>query len=222
MGYALRTGVTFCRVAGTTVLLDSDADRYVGLTGNADAAFDRLTSATPQLPDDAAALGGLVAKGLLIPQTGGDVPRPCAPLDVPRASLLDQERQRTSPAETIAMVARLFMADRAIAWRRFGATLDRLERRIERHPEHPDAGPRLERLVDALERCRLISASLDRCLPRSIAVAHRMLDRGIAPIVVLGVRTRPFAAHCWVQTRHLLVNDRYDQVRTFTPIRVIR
>jgi hypothetical protein len=85
----------------------------------------------------------------------------------------------------------------------------------------PPAGDSLRPLAEvaaAFRLSRLIASPLDRCLPRSLAAAHGLLDRDIVPELVFGVRLQPFAAHCWVRHGQVLVNESLDQVRNFTPI----
>ena len=41
---------------------------------------------------------------------------------------------------------------------------------------------------------------------------------GIATQWLFGVRTWPFAAHCWLQIGNLVVGDRLERVRFYTPI----
>lgn len=67
---------------------------------------------------------------------------------------------------------------------------------------------------------RLVTAR-GRCLTRSIAIARTMFARGIAPDLVLGVKLRPFEAHCWVQHDNVLISDDPGSVAPFTPILVV-
>lgn len=48
-------------------------------------------------------------------------------------------------------------------------------------------------------------------------------DAGLADALVwvFGVRTWPFAAHCWIQIGDLVVGDVLDRVRGYTPIRAV-
>ena len=67
---------------------------------------------------------------------------------------------------------------------------------------------------------RLITAR-GRCLARSIAMARTMSACGIAPTLVLGVKLRPFEAHCWVQHHDVLISDDPGTVAPFTPILIV-
>lgn len=120
------------------------------------------------------------------------------------------------------MAGRLALAIAALRLRPFARLLNGIEQRRNRQSKLarcPEAI--LRSIAGALHRTSFIASPLDRCLPRSLATAHRMLDRGIAPTLVLGVKLGPFEAHCWVQHGATLVNDRIDNVRRFVPIRVV-
>jgi hypothetical protein len=67
---------------------------------------------------------------------------------------------------------------------------------------------------------KLLSAS-GRCLLVSIALMQDLLRRGVIAELVIGVRSTPFAAHAWVQQGELLLNDRLDVVRAYTPLMML-
>ncbi|MEO7679089.1 MAG: lasso peptide biosynthesis B2 protein, partial [Sphingomonas sp.] len=113
---------------------------------------------------------------------------------------------------------RLGLAHASLKWRGLSATLASVARRKMRLHTIAEDYTAIARIALAFERCNAIATPLDQCLPRSIAVAHRMIDRNTRPTLVIGVRAQPFAAHCWIECDDLLVNDRYDTVRAFTPI----
>jgi len=59
------------------------------------------------------------------------------------------------------------------------------------------------------------------CLHRSFTLLHFLAERGLAADWVFGVRTWPFAAHCWVQIGPLVVGDDLHKVARYTPILVV-
>ena len=61
----------------------------------------------------------------------------------------------------------------------------------------------------------------DKCLHDSLTLIRFLARRGMFPAWVIGVRTRPFAAHSWVQSASLVLNDVHEHVRTYTPILVV-
>src|SRR3546814_2406559 len=60
----------------------------------------------------------------------------------------------------------------------------------------PPRSTRTDTLFPYTTLFRSIMAAFDRCLPRSIALSRAMLSTGLAPDLILGVKLRPFEAHC--------------------------
>jgi hypothetical protein len=40
--------------------------------------------------------------------------------------------------------------------------------------------------------------------------------------LVFAAKLDPFAAHCWLQSGEVLLNDRLDRIESFTPVCVVR
>ena len=80
-----------------------------------------------------------------------------------------------------------------------------------------------ERAIElrAFEHARLLRSAADRCLPRSIALALRLARRGIHAHIVIGVKSDPFGAHCWVQHGEAVLNDTAEEVLRYTPLLVV-
>jgi Transglutaminase-like superfamily len=57
-----------------------------------------------------------------------------------------------------------------------------------------------------------------RCLPNSMLLLELLALNGLGARWVFGVRTFPFAAHCWVEHEGVILNDTVDHVRWYTPI----
>ena len=56
------------------------------------------------------------------------------------------------------------------------------------------------------------------CLPSSLFLLQLLHRHGFAARWVIGVRTYPFEAHCWVEHDDRVLNDSLEHVRWFTPI----
>lgn len=115
----------------------------------------------------------------------------------------------------------------------------RLERRMKAMPFHQvlvgirkmaehrlsgviKAGPEcLPGIVADSERARLIRSGANRCVPRSLALVLRCATRGIRVHAVIGVKTKPFEAHCWAQYGSVVLTDPIEHVLQFKPILVI-
>ncbi len=76
-------------------------------------------------------------------------------------------------------------------------------------------------LVASFQRLRpLLFSARDACLFNSLALIEFLARHDCYPNLVLGVRARPFAAHCWVQLDDTVLNDGVEHVSRYTPIMV--
>jgi hypothetical protein len=72
------------------------------------------------------------------------------------------------------------------------------------------------------ERLRpLVFTARDRCLHDSLTLVTFLAAEGLHARWVVGVKTRPFGAHAWVQSGHTVLGDQHDYVRAFRPILVV-
>jgi hypothetical protein len=221
MELTLPHGMSCCEAGGRFIFLDFHRDRYFALSTEAERSFRRLVAREALGPEDHAHIGSLVDDGLLVPAFDGARPQPCPAPPLPTQSLLDAQHRAGAFALAHAL-CRLALGILAVKVRPLAAILGRLEARKAAHgPAHARRGPALLEVAAAFRRSSLIAAPLDQCLPRSIALAHALIDRDMAPLLVIGVRLQPFAAHCWVQLGGTLVNEHLDHVRNFTPILVV-
>lgn len=221
MGFVLREGVSFCETSGRLVFLDVASDRYFCLENEADRALRRLTGGEPPTREDETVLADLAADGLLAQASKGARPQACSPPPEPECSLIDEDLPVCSAALAHALW-RLACSALALKVRPLGAIIaSTTHRKAQLGPEAEAFASIAAEVAGAFKRSALIAAPLDRCLPRSFATAHALLDRKLRPDLVFGVRLHPFGAHCWVQHGRTLVNETLDQVRNFTPILVV-
>lgn len=221
MDFVLRKGVSFCETSGRLVFLDVPNDRYVCLESEADRALRRLAGGESLTREDEAVLADLVADGLLAAAPEGARPQACSPPPEPERSLMDEDLPVGSAAVAHALwrLARSTLALKVLPLRAMIESTTQRKAQLGCDAE-PFASMAAE-VAGAFKRSALIAAPLDRCLPRSFATAHALLDRKLRPDLVFGVRLHPFGAHCWVQHGRTLVNETLDQVRNFTPILVV-
>jgi hypothetical protein len=64
----------------------------------------------------------------------------------------------------------------------------------------------------------LFYTSKDACLLDSFVLAEFLISYGYRPTLVLGVHTKPFLAHAWVQMDDCVLNDSMEYAQTLTPI----
>ena len=59
------------------------------------------------------------------------------------------------------------------------------------------------------------------CLQRAYQMRRLLASQGHETIWVFGVRTWPFAAHCWLQANDKVIADRLERIRRYTPIMAV-
>jgi len=219
MAYRLRNGVTFCEIADSYVFLDTPQDRYFGLAADAQASFRRLVAGAPLGDGDARLLGELGVTGATV-TTEGEQPALAPPrLRVATESLLDDLTPATTRDLALALW-HIVAAARRLRRRGLAGSLDHLGRQ-KRRVTGGIPLERARRITAGFVAAAAVATAHDKCLPRSLALAARLVAAGGAPDLVIGVKLQPFKAHCWVQLDGRLVNERVDVARAFTPILVL-
>jgi hypothetical protein len=216
--YRLNRHLSFCEIEGTPLFLDIAGDRYFALEGELAAAFERLRAGQAS-PDDIAALKAAD----MIEPTPHQRPIAPAPPHVPRASLVEQrERVGKAGAGLPFLIAADLLRVRLVL-RRGG--LAHLIASVREQKSRAAAGRRpeaaLEELAGAYSVARSLVPLARNCLSDSLTFIRLLALRGHHPDLVLGVKRNPFAAHCWVQTDTLVLNDSADSARDFTPVLVV-
>ena len=201
-------GVHLARVEEDIIVLDLKADAYNCLIGGARSV--RLIEGGGLEVSDPEVSEALAAAGIATP----------TPHRAPRPRLLAPARElpRTAPDSwpmTLQAVTALAVA--TIGFR--GKSLEAL---IAVDTPGPASTPldetELDRLVCAVRSARPFVPFDGECLQRSWELRRLLAARGIASDWIFGVRTWPFAAHCWIQIGDLVIGDRLERVRFFTPI----
>lgn len=73
----------------------------------------------------------------------------------------------------------------------------------------------------AFERARPFSPFPRNCLLDTLSLDRWLGEDARDCRIVFGVTAHPFMAHCWLQSRHAVLNDSYDHVTRHTPILAI-
>ncbi|HEV7290519.1 lasso peptide biosynthesis B2 protein [Sphingomonas sp.] len=219
MHYALRDGLSFCRVEDRLLFLDLPADRYFCLARGTEQRFARLCSGHRDALHDDPCLAGLARSGLLVRSDTAPPPAPCPPPQAAQQSLAGMN-QASRARDVIPAMLHLALAP--LELRAFGlaATLARAGRR-KRRTSHNASAERIVEIAAAFETCTAVVSAHDRCLPRSLAILHFLTRAGARADLVLAVKLGPFKAHAWVQCGDTLINERIGVARHFTPILVL-
>lgn len=202
-------GVFLAQVREDIIVLDVNADSYACLV-NAAEWLTVHPDGSLQVADHSTARA-LVAPGL-------------AQMDPPirpRRSATAASRELT-PCPVVStpeiLQAAVRMAAATLAFReRPLALLIRSDQptRSRRSPMDPH---RLGRSVAAFQRALPWLPLEGECLQRSFQLKRLLVARGIRTDWIFGVRTWPFAAHCWLQIEDMVVGDTLARVKGYTPI----
>jgi hypothetical protein len=166
----------------------------------------------------------MLADGMLT--TDPAIGKEAKPVEVPRAeTALVEEDLETQPGVTFRHMVRFLLASviTALAMRLRSIEAVVASARVRkaaalRSPRSLDLDE-ARALVGAFIRLRpLLFGAQDACLFDSLALMRFLSYYGIYPTCVIGVQTRPFGAHCWVQHEAVVFNDAPEYVRRYTPI----
>lgn len=213
--------MSFCWIGRQPVFLDVLADRYFCLSASAERCFADIAAAGGHVAEADSAVDGMLSRGLLV-EAGGAPLVPCRLPSLPEESVLDHALPRATLGQTATALGRILSVKTRLRRAGLARTLSAIATAKQDSNDSPaNAAFLLDRSMAGFVRAAGVATVLDNCLCQSLAVGRTLLARGLRPEIVLGVRLGPFAAHCWVQHHDRLVNDRFDMVRTFTPILII-
>lgn len=221
MTYRLRNGVHYCVTGDRAIFVDLATGRYFCLSRDLDVAFRQLHAEQAVCGRLEDAIDRLASDGLLVHEAGSEHPHllPHPPRLTTGTVIQGSGRQTT------AIVARALLAQiRApilLRTRRLSDILEMVRTRRNRRRGARDAHHATVRDINAaFDATNLIFPPFGRCLPRSLAFVLVCNDLNIWPSLVIGVRTNPFVAHCWVQQEHEILQDDSGEAARFTPILV--
>lgn len=233
----LASHVRACQSDDQVILLDLRRNLYLGVGGRHLATLATAIDGWPSscqpaehlhVPaEEVAALAKpLIAQGLLTNQPVDH--RPHEVIDEATASLNARDAVQRPTFGTRRFLRVIRSATTAALWLRFRSLLATTQavtaRRahLGKHVSRPATLATVSDAVAAYERLRpLVYTAQGRCLHDSLALVGFLAREGIFVRWVIGVQTRPFAAHSWVQIGGLVLNDQHEHVRRFRPIVVV-
>lgn len=234
MPYRLADHVRACRIDAQVILLDLQRDKYLGIGGAQLAALSRLildwpadgAAGVPVGPDPVpdAWLGKLLALRMLA--DAGTRRAPVQAIEPAHDTLLAHLDPHPTSIRWADLPNLAWSASVATFWmkRRCLADIEKGVRRLRVRPavQLPADAERLGAAVAAYMRLRpFVFTAQDQCLHDSLTLVRFLAGKGLFASWVVGVRTRPFAAHSWVQSGHLVLNDVHEHVRTYTPLLIV-
>ena len=168
------------------------------------------------------AVTALRGEGLLTTQIRAASTLPAPPATQTDVTALDVPRGAIGLRHGLLFIAAGIEAAVRLAARRLAAPRPAADASAPGTPVVASASPQVvARELAILRAMRLVCPGVRRCLPRALLTRAYLRRRGIRLDLVLGVRTHPFDAHCWLQLGDLLVDDRLDHVRAYSPVVVL-
>jgi Transglutaminase-like superfamily len=200
----LSSGVHMAKVGDDLLILDVHADDYACLFSRADEVTFDADGAVAASPDLETAF---FAAGFLEIAAPEGSRKPLTP------------PLRPLSAEPFRGAVRLLGV--AEAWADALVFRKRALHQLVRPPRlHPRPGQRAAVIAADFAAVLPWTPANGACLQRAFQLRRRLARRGVATDWVFGVRTWPFAAHCWLQIDDRVIGDRLERVRAYTPIAV--
>jgi hypothetical protein len=212
--------LAFCEVQGGVMFLDISQDRYFALPPNLQDGFKALAARAFQAGDaDPSIVARLRRIGVISAQS-------CTPMARAAPHPATTSLMETSPAAAATPLWDRVMVISCLATTRSSLRRTPLQTILEdvsvrRGPRPTTALDQLAGPAARFEEARRWAPVKPVCLLDSLALLAFLRQRGLYADLVFGVIRQPFAAHCWVQARGVVLNDRLDRVAEFTPILVI-
>ena len=229
--------VRACRIDEQVILLDLKRDTYQGVRSARTDSVSNVIADWPDCdnrpslhapPEQSAAVSTLLKtlSGQAMLVNARAAPAARAHLDEALDSWRPGATESLSNINWQDLLRLGWSAGGAACWLRWNSLAQieshivRLRRQASRRV--PTGSDELHRQVSAYMRVRpFIFSARDRCLHDSLTLIRFLAARALFPRWVIGVRTRPFAAHSWVQSGNLVLNDMHDHVRAYHPILVV-
>lgn len=223
MTLILAPGLSFCDAPGGRIFLDLVQDRYFCLGPAADAAFSAMVGSGKPDDEQRARLAALEQAGILVDDPFGACPRPCRQPPLLASPLDEDDLVRPSAARVLGTVWAIRRAKLSLRWTSLATVCGRITALKERHAQDLRRGrpDELARIAAAVAASGRVVDTLDQCLPCSIAVMRQCLAANIAAQLSIGVKLHPFGAHAWVAADGIVLTDRLELVRPFTPLLII-
>jgi hypothetical protein len=236
--YVLAHDVYVCKLDDAAVFLDLRSNQYFAVPPESIATLDEMVegfctlgAAAPQLHSSESStestIASLVSRGILTESRDAGVPVRRATI---RASQAIAPGQRSNAVRAIHgshlanFICALCDALFHVHLNRLKPLLDRI-RVLQAQSGEACGRPRLDTVLELLEVFRRLRTffytAKDFCLIDALTLALFLHKYEQAPTFVIGIRTKPFVAHAWVQVGDCIVDDRLEASQGFIPILIV-
>ena len=223
--HVLAPHVYWCLTDDHAVLLDTKREKYYGIHSQGLSVFlDHSDPGIESLPAETQRLITRMRQaGVVIASPDAVNSRPRTNYEHPTVPLIEgyvEERVSLRFRDGLLFLKAHIQAMFLLRFRR----LDQIIRRLEKRRRSPRVSvnedlSRLRVLVGKFRRLHpLLFSSRENCVRDSLALIEFLAAQGFAVTWLIGVHTRPFEAHSWVQQNGVVLNDSPGHVRRYTPI----
>ena len=230
--YFLAKHAFVCLSGGSLVLLDLKRDRYLALDATRAGSLDGIVAGWPiralPTPPPAGTAGRIIQSMLkrgLLTSERVQGKEPVAPVvSMPVDSVLDGasgEDVSVRLGDVLRFVRAVMLASwhlrfRSMEW----IVADVARRRAKASCRTGGTERAIQQPARVFDRLRSFTYDVrEACLFDSLALLYFMLDEGLQPQWIVGVRSSPeFLAHSWIQHGGTVLNDSVDRVAVYTPI----
>ena len=234
-GYLIPEHVYLCRTREGVLFLNLRDDKYLGVSGE-DLQF--LQALVPGWPVSMARCGAaeisertpqmaaeLEQSGLLTTDpTRGKSAQPLTVEDGDSSLLqrLPDLRSRAAPMLLLRVVCAALTVAAVLRFRSLECAVRRARLRKRRDGTDGTGGPAIDTLTKDFLRLRpLVYSSGGKCLYDCLVLLEFLSYFKLYPTLVIGVKTFPFDAHCWLQHGRLVLTDHTEHTRSYTPLLVV-
>ena len=243
--YYVRRDVYLCLIDGATIFLSLRNGKYQAISGPLVELLSQCVCGWPQceLPASPSPIGpipidddderleaveSLVHAGLLTHDVNDARPSPftstraCSAVEYPRPY---ETRHIPSPMHVLRFFAAVLSV--RVRMRISGGASHLIREVAHRNATHAarssrksiEHGTALTRIFESLRIWTYTAREL--CLADSLILANFLQRNHVYPTFVIGIGTKPFSAHAWVQIDDIVLNDKVERVYEYTPILVV-
>jgi len=229
--YYVSTHIRHCDVDEGAVVLNLRTEKYIAVPRPARDALDRISRGVPldakENPATSAAMDALLGAGF-ITTTREESPLPRLSQPRPTESLFETLHGTACPplkwADVAAFLAAYAGATHRLKQLPFDQVLWAMYARKSATAASARSGDRdyIRHLLNAFRWQRLWTyTGIDRCLLDSLVLIDFLRRFGVVAMLVLGVQSKPFGAHAWVQWQDKILNDTLEKVSRYASILVL-
>lgn len=213
MRQALAPHVRLAVLGDDVVLLDIRTDAYF-CAPDAREALQPSDDRSAVAPVEVESAEALREAGFLV----AGAPEPRDILGLPMRDVLDDPPPgRLTTGEALSLAGAVWDLSRHYRGRSFAEILEAATPGSARRDD-PSEALRLARLFHHLAPWLPVP---DKCLARSFVLLRFLQRSGVSARWMFGVRTWPFAAHCWLQVGDVALDDAAERLRVYEPIHAV-